>query len=760
MGTRPTRPIQEDDQPDVSPPPPNPTDPALLAALHAPPDSSPQPPPSRANSGLEPGALVARKWQLLERVGRGAFGDIFIAECVLSGDAMYGQQAAVKVEKLEIADEATVKAALAAEKRQRESEALRQQQQQEQLSQQQRQLPQPSVSKSSLQPHTPITPSPLNLDGSRGPPSPLLSLPAPSPTNAPLPSEPLSPLTPLPASPFPSASPSSSASPIDQPAPPPVYMKRCIVKMEALVLSRLQHCAAFPRFLEYGRDGPQQVAYLAMSLHGDNLLRLRRVARKQRFSLPTVLRFGLQALRCLEVMHEAGFIHRDVKPSNFVIGRGIHTDRIYLIDFGLARQYRDKSTNTVMPPRKDIGGFRGTPRYASVYVHREEDLSRRDDLWSLLYILVEFTTGDLPWGHKRDKASIGRIKERYATNGSKLLKGCPSCFALFYKHLHSLTFESRPDYAYLYSLLENKAKKLRVPEGTLYDWEDVTEKNMAITAHNSLLQQQQYQQHQRGQQAGKHEEESKEADLQPDTAMRIVLHPHVEDEKEEGEAGEQQQLQKLREEEKEQSPRHAPGEGRRTVPSRFSMDDAAEESVQLGASPLPLGLGGRQVSASISLSYSPNSYSQQPLSSAADFAVGSPALSYMALGPRQQSLSTLPDSARDSFSSAGGELRLVPMYEAGVMPQQLLKSLDENQLNLRRKNKALSSRGSSSTTTGSGGSNGSGEDGQEAAIADGASLLPKRSSSSASQQQSRGRFTEMPIDEMQSGRFTVDNSRQ
>ena len=733
MGTRPTRPLQEDEQVDVLPPPlqqPYSKDLAVVAAIPAPDDPlQAQAAPSRANSGLEAGALVARKWQLLERVGRGAFGDIFVAECVLHGDAMFGQQAAVKVEKLEIADEATVKAALAAERRQRESEAKPQQQEEGPQEGQQRLLRQPSASKSSMQPHTPLTPSPLNLDGLR----PSTPQPAASPTNAPLPSEPLSPLTPLPASPLPYSSPSlrSASASSDHPVPPPVYMKRCIVKMEALVLSRLQHCPAFPRFLEYGRDGPQQVAYLAMSLHGDNLLRLRRVARKQRFSLPTVLRFGMQALRCLEVMHEAGFVHRDVKPSNFVVGRGIHTDRVYLIDFGLARQYTDKHTRQPLPPRKDIGGFRGTPRYASVYVHREEDLGRRDDLWSLLYILVEFVTGDLPWGHKRDKASIGRIKERYATSGSKLLKGCPSCFALIYKHLQSLQFESRPDYAYLHSLLEGKARKLRIPDSALYDWEDVTEKHRAIAAHNSMLQQQHLQQ--RVQQAGKPAEEQKEVDQHQPTspAMRIVLHPHVEDEREAREEAEEKQQPPVDDE---------AVEGRLTTINRFIADDAAEESVMLGASPLPLG--ERQVSASLSLSYSPGSYSQQPLSSAADYADASPALSYMGgLGARQQSLSTLPDdSPRDSFS-AQGELRLIPMpqFEAGVTPHQMLKSLDDNQLNLRRKKKGMSSRGSS-TTTSAGGSNGSGEYGQEAAEPDSASLLPKRNSSSGIGQPQQARY--------------------
>jgi hypothetical protein len=158
-----------------------------------------------------------------------------------------------------------------------------------------------------------------------------------------------------------------------------------------------------------------------------------------------------------------------VKPSNFVIGRGGNTDRIFIIDFGLARAYKDRLTGEILPPRADIGGFRGTPRYASVYVHREQDLSRRDDLLSLLYILVEFVTGDLPWGSKRDKAVIGRIKERY--HSPKLLKGCPSCLLPFFKHVSALSFEERPDYDLLRSLLETKLNKLKVRPDALYDWE-------------------------------------------------------------------------------------------------------------------------------------------------------------------------------------------------------------------------------------------------------------------------------------------------
>ena len=142
------------------------------------------------------------------------------------------------------------------------------------------------------------------------------------------------------------------------------------------------------RFIEYGSDSARGFNFLVMSLLGDNLLRLRRRRRGSKFSLTTVLRFGLQAIRALQGMHDAGYIHRDVKPSNFAIGASASKQStVYLIDFGLARMYRSKE-GQVLPARSGVRGFRGTPRYASLNVHNNLDLGRRDDLWSLLFILV------------------------------------------------------------------------------------------------------------------------------------------------------------------------------------------------------------------------------------------------------------------------------------------------------------------------------------------------------------------------------------
>ena len=87
-----------------------------------------------------------------------------------------------------------------------------------------------------------------------------------------------------------------------------------------------------------------------------------------------------------------------MKPGNICIGRGSRAERAktYLIDFGLARRYKDETTDKVIAEREDAQ-FRGTTTYASANAMENREQSPRDDLFSLLYILVELYCGSLPW---------------------------------------------------------------------------------------------------------------------------------------------------------------------------------------------------------------------------------------------------------------------------------------------------------------------------------------------------------------------------
>lgn len=98
----------------------------------------------------------------------------------------------------------------------------------------------------------------------------------------------------------------------------------------------------------------------------------------------------------LEFLHNNHFIHRDMKPDNFLVGINKKSSVLYMIDYGLAKRYRDSKTGDHIPYR-DGKSLTGTARYASVNTHLGIEQSRRDDLESICYILIYFLRGTLPW---------------------------------------------------------------------------------------------------------------------------------------------------------------------------------------------------------------------------------------------------------------------------------------------------------------------------------------------------------------------------
>lgn len=153
------------------------------------------------------------------------------------------------------------------------------------------------------------------------------------------------------------------------------------LKLEVAVLKKVQPSPYVCRFITCGRYGDYN--YLVMELLGSNLSDLRRAVPDGKFSMLTTLKCGIHFIRALETIHEYGFVHRDVKPSNFVIGPTKETSgNIYIIDYGLARRYID--ANGAIKTSRDQSGFRGTARYASIQSHLSKDLGRKDDLWSVL----------------------------------------------------------------------------------------------------------------------------------------------------------------------------------------------------------------------------------------------------------------------------------------------------------------------------------------------------------------------------------------
>lgn len=245
-----------------------------------------------------------------------------------------------------------------------------------------------------------------------------------------------------------------------------VDSKKQVLKLEVAVLKKLQDCPHVCRFIACGRFS--QYNYLVMELLGDNLSEMRRKQSDGKFSLPTTIKLGKQMLMAIEASHEMGYLHRDIKPSNFAIG-GTASKRqtVFMIDFGLARRYL--LNNGEVRASRDTTGFRGTARYASINSHLCKDLGRRDDLWSLLYVLIEFAKGYLPWRKIKDKDQIGEMKMQF--NNADLVADLPVEFLLFMQHLQSLKYEDKPDYSYIQNLFNELYRKIGADENTLFDWE-------------------------------------------------------------------------------------------------------------------------------------------------------------------------------------------------------------------------------------------------------------------------------------------------
>lgn len=226
-----------------------------------------------------------------------------------------------------------------------------------------------------------------------------------------------------------------------------------------------------PQIYWYGEEGDFRV--MVMEYLGDSLEALFNKCGRI-FSLKTTLMIGIQIFDLIEHLHRSNYIHRDLKPENFLIGINNNRHFIYMIDFGLAKPYKNEDTiHMKMHTGKKLVG---TARYASINSHNGIELSRRDDLESLAYLLIYFLKGSLPWqglpGRTRDEKYEIIKRRKIDTTTKALCTGVPTEIFYFLDHVKSLEFKEKPNYKYLRNLLTGLMSKMKYDVDYKYDWID------------------------------------------------------------------------------------------------------------------------------------------------------------------------------------------------------------------------------------------------------------------------------------------------
>jgi serine/threonine protein kinase len=229
----------------------------------------------------------------------------------------------------------------------------------------------------------------------------------------------------------------------------PIKNATKLLKNESIIYHYLNNVKGMPSVKWFGKDDNNY--YMVINLLGKSLQDVKN--KHFNFHLKTVLQIGVQLIQLLQKIHDKGLIHRDIKPENFLFGLNNESKHLYMIDFGFCKSFIQDDKHI---PQKKTGNLIGSHTYASINAHKFIELSRRDDLESVGYMLIYFYLGTLSWqdiselsngcynNNGKDDSSIIYLKTQIVE--TDLL---PEVLTNYMKYVRALAFEEKPDYKWI-----------------------------------------------------------------------------------------------------------------------------------------------------------------------------------------------------------------------------------------------------------------------------------------------------------------------
>ncbi|VDM96679.1 unnamed protein product [Thelazia callipaeda] len=241
------------------------------------------------------------------------------------------------------------------------------------------------------------------------------------------------------------------------------------------------------RVVAAGHHDTLKIQYLVTKCYGLSIADQQSNQPDKRFSKPTCLKLGLRTLKCLQQLHEIGFIHRDIKPQVFVTD-ATEPQNIYIVHFGLARRFRTRECAHL--PRRPSLALLGAVKYISRNAHKRNDRSQCDDIESWFYVLIEmFNRELLTWTDKTKEEEIRPEKEAFMTERgfqktTELCQSIPQAFFEILRHINTLTFAAKPNFTRMRKVLKNEIE-VNDFKTEPYDWIKAEGKKIKCTDNDT-----------------------------------------------------------------------------------------------------------------------------------------------------------------------------------------------------------------------------------------------------------------------------------